>query len=257
MKVSELVVVNFCDSFAQVADTAKPHQMLEDRQVAYGLYLKHKNRTDGTAPARCWWIEVNNVAQTGTKATTKDGGLTLGVDYRLMLPAGAAFAGIQAGERNVGVYLIYHGKQSSDPNLFGVTPLGKADKKDEQAGRLIGLLEKLGIKPIRKLSIVACHADTTKENSRNFLLMVGRRIEAWGDDRPMIAGYDDYVTGGPDGHKLAGSGTTKVKATAHKHVWVYKTGLLSGGYKLVALEKSGWSDKVVLPTDSAAAVLPQ
>jgi len=250
MRVKQLVVINLCDSFNVVADLEKPHQLVEDREVAYGLFQKHVSRTDGTAPKAAWWIEVNNTAATGDAQN-----LEAGKDFRIVLPANGVFDGVDPTEKDVGVYIVYHGKQSSDPNIFGVVSNEPAVKKDLQATRLVGILAKLKIRPIRKLSLVACHSDSGKTAaSKNFLVTFGKQIEKWGEDRPMIAGYDDYVTAGwKDGHKVAEQGGT-VKATGHKHVWCYKKGKFSGGYEQVELVKSGWSDKYNLPTNNNAAV---
>jgi len=250
MRVKQLVVINLCYSFNLVVDLAKPHQLVEDREVAYGLFQKHASRTDGTAPKGAWWIEVNNTAATGDAQD-----LEAGKDFRIVLPANGVFDGVDPTERDVGVYIVFHARQSSDPNIFGVRPLTSAVNKNTQAGRLVGVLAQLKIRPIRKLSLVACHSDSGKTAaSKNFLVTFGKQIEKWGEDRPMIAGYDDYVTAGwKDGHKVAKQGGT-VKATGHKHVWCYKKGTFSDGYKEVELVNSGWSDKYNLPTNNNAAV---
>jgi hypothetical protein len=250
MRVKQLVVINLCDDFKNPADLTKPHQMLEDRQVAYGLFTKHTGKGDGTAPKAAWWIEVDNTAETGDAAELK-----ADVHYKLVKSFAGDLATFDTKDRDVGVYIIYHGKKSSDPNIFGVTPMGKADNKKVQAKRLVGILERLKIRPIRKLSLVACHSDSQKSAAgKNFLVAVGEQLEAWRDDRPMIAGYDDYVTASwKDGRKIAGE--EKGKGTLHKHVWVYRSGMLGSGYKTVVLEQSGWSDKHNLPTNTGVAAV--
>ncbi len=243
MKVKQLVVINLCDSFSVQANLEKPYQLVEDRETAFGLYQKHVSKEDGFAPKVAYWIEVNNTEKTGDAESFVEG-----TDYRIMLPTNGVFKGLDEKERDVGVYIIYHAKNSSDPNIFGVKPIEKAENKAKQAGRLVGVLSKLKIRPIRKLALVGCHSDSGKTAaSKNFLVAFGKEIEKWGEDRPMIAGYDDFVTGDwKTGKKLATN--EKVKATGHKHVWCYRSGLLGGGYKLVELSQSGWSDKTALNT---------
>ncbi|MFN0299761.1 MAG: hypothetical protein ACKVQU_05340 [Burkholderiales bacterium] len=257
MRVKQLVVINFCDGFSNPANLDKPFQLLEDRQTAFGLYQKHVTRTEGGAPKAAVWIEVNNTEATAGAIMEADP-LVPNTHYRIMLPANEVFAGVDPTDSDVGVYIIYHSKQSSDPNIFGVKSLDKAGKKSVQAERLVGLLTKLKIRPIRKLSLVGCHSDAGKTAaSKNFLVAFGQAIAGWGKERPMIAGYDTYATGNLDGHKLAGENNTKLKATPHKHVWCYKTGILKDGWSEVKLIDSGWSDKHNLPTTTGTVAVIQ
>ncbi|WP_282611137.1 hypothetical protein [Pelagibius sp. Alg239-R121] len=232
MRVDSLVVINLSDNFGGTVPT-------EDREAAHGLYTKHTTRTDGGNPKAAWWIEINNTKETGDKTE-----FTLDIDYKIM-EGGPLPSKIDAG--NTGIYLIFHAKESSDPNIFGVVSLGKAEKKSLQASRLVGALEKLRIEKVRKLSLMACNVTNTKTAaSRNFLVTICKEFESrWNSsDRPMIAGYDDYVYGSKSGKKYLDSGSNEpMTGSGHKQVWVCKSGLLTGGYKQISLEKSGWSDK--------------
>ena len=243
MRVHTLVVLNLCSEF-------RTGVLSEDREAAKGLYDKHVSRTDGGAPVDSWLIEVNDTEETGDKAS-----LEPGIDFRVVengpLPA-------KIDHADTGVYLVFHAKSSSDPNIFGVRSMGKAVKKDLQARRLVGLLTKLGIAKVRKLSLVACNITNRHSGaSKNFLVAVGKEFEKWAPDaRPMIAGYDHYVFGSVSGRKyLDAGGQLPMKDSGHKQVLVYKSGLLKRGYERVELELSGWSDKHVIEGDTGIATI--
>lgn len=242
MRVDHLVIINLCDSFDNTIQT-------EDREAALGLYDKHFDRTDGHKPNKQWLIEVNNTQESGDAKQ-----LIENTHYRVV-KGGPLPASIDTG--NTGVYLVFHAKSSSDPNIFGVKSLGKAENKSTQAKRLVSTLTRLGIKKIKKLSLMACNVTNNKTaGSKNFLVAVGKVLEDWPKEaRPMIAGYDSFVYGSKSGKKYQDMKNTPMTGSGHKQVWVYKSGLVGGGYKNVNLEKSGWSDKQNLETSTGDATI--
>jgi hypothetical protein len=254
MRVKTLVVINFCDEFSNTTARA------EDRDAALALYNKHVNRTGELAafkPTQSWLIEVKNDTATGNAMTTDEHALQAGVEYRVVQPSSGTLPA-KIDTDDTGVYLVFHAKQSTDPNIFGVVSLGKAEKKSTQAKRLVGTLKKLGIVKIRKLCLVACNVTNDKTAaSKNFLVNVGKELQSWPKDaRPLIAGYEDYVYVKSDGTKSKDAGGSQpMKGSGLKQVWVCKKTLMIGGYEKVALETSGWSDRAVQEANTGEATV--
>jgi hypothetical protein len=255
MQVSDLVILVFPNGPTDG----------EAKQGAAALYNKYLARTDSRKPQRAWVIQVEN-----TKATGDAKVLQVGTNFNVTSST-TPWPG-ELSTDNTGVYLIFHGRQSGTPMLFG--ELGNMDtgtspkaiyaKSDAQAVALFKFIENMKIKKIRKLCLLACNSDVPQKKT-SFLKEFVNNFEKWDKAlRPMIVGYDDYITVADKGlnagskEQKAGTPTTKEWNAQHKHVYVYKDGkILGGSYKEETLEKAGWSDKQPMETNNGiAAIVP-